>query len=100
MRSKNRTAHCYMRSKQPCYLDGGFGAVMAVLLVASGVSAMSLTVLGAAVSYSDSVYSRELRVQNSLNSQACADTAALIKDRGVFATGIVHLAEFDCDVDM
>jgi len=78
--------------------ERGFIAVVAILLISGGIAALSLSVLGAAVSYSDSVYRREMRLQASLDDLACEDTAKLIRAKDAFASGIVHLDEFDCDI--
>jgi hypothetical protein len=76
----------------------GFTALVAVLLLSCGTMAISVSVMGAAATYADSVRSREVRIQNELNSQACEDTAELIRSKNVFHRGPLYLKEFGCTV--
>ncbi len=78
-------------------LTRGFAASIAVMMIALGTAALSLAALGAAVSYSDQVFLEEGRIQKGLNKLACDDTSALIKAKDLFASGTIHLPEFDCD---
>ena len=68
----------------------------AVLLISFGILAMSLTALGAAAMYADSVSARELRIQNVLNEQACQDSRALIQEKDAFVSGTIKVPEFNC----
>ena len=96
----NKTSICSTRSIRRELPKRGFVAVIAVLLISGATTALSLSVLGAAVSYSDSVFRREMRLQASFDALACEDTAKLIKAKDVFASGTIHLAEFNCDVSL
>ena len=76
----------------------GFTALIAVIMLFSVAFVFSLVTLSSAVLYSDSVYAREVRIQNALNQQACADTLALMKVKDYFLKGQVTLPEFGCTV--
>jgi hypothetical protein len=76
----------------------GFTALVAVLLLSFGTIAVSVSVMGAAATYADSVRSREVRIQNELNSQACKDTAELIRSKNMFYNGPLYVREFGCTV--
>ena len=77
-------------------LNGGFGAAIAVSLISVGTLALSVTALGSAAAYSDSVDRDEQRVQASLNAKACDDTKPLIKAKDSFVTDSVTIPEFNC----
>ena len=80
--------------------DQGFIALVSILLITSGITALSFSALSAAAAYSDSIFRREERIQHSLDLEACADSAKLIKAKDVFALGTIHLNEFDCDINL
>lgn len=77
-------------------LDRGFGAATAVILIAFGAMAMSLSALAAASLYADSVGRREWRLQKVMNARACQDAAALAKAKDFFSAGSVDMPEFGC----
>ncbi len=79
-----------------CRNDGGFAALISVVLLATGVLAFSLATLESAVSYLDMVSRRELRIQAGLNLEACLDTAELMISRDSFMVGTRSLQEFGC----
>jgi len=74
----------------------GFGALIAVLSITLGVSAVSFSVLGASVSFADSIDHHESQIQTQLYQKACDDSAALIKAKDIFAFGTVEFPEFGC----
>lgn len=74
----------------------GFGAAVAVTMLALGALAMSLAAMGAATAYSDSVSLRERRIRRGLEEKACADARALIAAKDTFASGTVYVPAFDC----
>jgi hypothetical protein len=76
--------------------DQGFGATIAVVVMASGVLALSLTALGSSVFYADAVFRREMRIQAAMNERACLDSAALLKAKDAFAAGAADFPEFGC----
>ena len=80
--------------------ERGFIALISILLITSGVAVISFATLGAAAAYSDSVLHREMRIQHELNLEACSDSAKLIKAKDSFASGTIHLDEFDCDINL
>jgi hypothetical protein len=74
----------------------GLGATIAVMVMASGVLALSLSALGSSVFYADAVFRREMRIQAALNERACLDSVALLKAKDAFAAGIADFPEFGC----
>ena len=76
--------------------DRGFGAAVAVMLVSLGTLALAMSVMGAAIVYSDSVEKSEFRLQKILNKKTCDDTALLIRSKDRFVSGDLYLPEFDC----
>lgn len=75
---------------------GGYAALIAVVMLSFGTLAMSLSTLGAAVWYADSVERREMRMQAGLNAEACLITVELMADRDYFLTGAVVIRELGC----
>lgn len=96
----SKTLALLTQSSKQLPTKSGFGAVSGVLLLSSGTLAVSLAVLGSAVSYTDVVFRRELRVQAALDRDACEESAALLKAKDVFATGLIELQEFNCSSDV
>jgi len=76
--------------------DGGFMATIAVILLATGIMALSLSAASAAVLYSDAVAKRELRIQARMNAKACLDTAALMVVKDYFLDREADISEFGC----
>jgi hypothetical protein len=74
----------------------GFTATISVILLALGTITVSFSALSAVVLYVDSVTSRELRIQNSLNRRACMDTIKLMSLKDRFLKGRIFLREFGC----
>ncbi len=79
--------------------SSGFGATVAVLLLAFGAMALSLVSIAAAEAYSDSVMTRELRIQSGLNLEACLDVAEIISNKDYFAHDYIGVRELGCDLD-
>ncbi len=76
--------------------NGGFAALISVVLLATGVLAFSLATLASAVSYGDMVSRREIRIQAGLNLEVCLDTTELMIGRDYFLVGTSTLSEFGC----
>ena len=76
----------------------GFAALISVVLLATGVLAFSLVTLESAVIYADMASKREIRIQASLNLEACLDTSQLMIGRDYFWVGTSSLPEFGCTV--
>ena len=75
----------------------GFMATIAVILIATGAIALSLSALAGAVLYADSVDKHEFRIQAGLNARACLDTVTLMAVKDYFLNGEVAVPEFGCD---
>jgi hypothetical protein len=75
----------------------GFIALTAVILLATGILAFSLVALSAAVSYADMVAQKELRIQATLNAQACLETAELMAAKDYFISGTFLISQFGCE---
>ncbi len=71
-------------------------ALAAVLLLSCGALALSLSTLGAAVLYADSVRAHELRIQATLNTQACLDSVTLMATKDFFLQGNISVPELSC----
>jgi hypothetical protein len=74
----------------------GFIAVIAVILLATGALVFSVTTMTSAISYAESVYLKELRIQAELNAQACLDHIALMVVKDYFMAGDFEIEEFGC----
>jgi hypothetical protein len=83
---------------RPCH--GGFVALVAVLLIASGALAFSLMTASSAIVYADSVVQRELRIQAGLDASACLDTAILMVSKDFFLNGTADISEFGCTAEI
>ncbi|MDE2037885.1 MAG: hypothetical protein KGI69_01505 [Patescibacteria group bacterium] len=77
-------------------LSGGYGAAVAVAIVAVGSLASSLACMSAVRAYADSVYRRELRIQASLNADSCIEELPLLAAADPFIEGDIALPEFGC----
>jgi hypothetical protein len=78
----------------------GFAALVSVLILSLGTMAFSLSALGSAVVYADSVRSREIRIQNRLNVAACRETALIMAEKDHFLHGTIKISEFGCTVNI
>jgi len=76
--------------------DEGFIALIAVILLASGTIAFSLTTLSSAVAYADQVSKKEFRIQARFNTKACLDTVRLMSAKDYFLDGALTIPEFGC----
>jgi len=85
-----------MRSKTLTKTDG-FTALVAVILIASGVLAVSLASMSSALLYADGVNQREYRIQARLNASACLDAATIMVAKDYFLNGTTTVSEFGCD---
>ncbi len=74
-------------------------ALIAVILISTGVLVFSLATMSAAVSYSDVVSRKEIRIQAQLNAEACLDTAILMAAKDYFISGNIPIKEFGCEAD-
>jgi hypothetical protein len=92
----NYIRNCSLPDDSSC--EQGFGAMIAVLLLSLGAISLSVSSLGAVVLYADSVRTHELRIQASLNFEACLDSAQLIFASNYFITGEVTLLDMGCNV--
>lgn len=74
----------------------GFIASITVVILATGILAISFSTLAGAISYSESVYKRELRIQANLNANACLDKVTLMVAKDYFLSGEIKIQEFGC----
>ena len=74
----------------------GFMAVTAVLMVALGTLAVSLTALASAANFSDMVSLHDARIQAQFDADACLDHLTLMAAKDYFLSGNIVLSEFDC----
>ncbi len=65
----------------------GFIALVAVLMLALGTFAFSISTIVSATLYSDMVYAREMRIQKKLDQESCQATFALMKIKDYFLIG-------------
>ncbi len=56
--------------------------------------------MSSAISYSESVYLQEYRIQAGLNASACLDSATLMVAKDYFMAGTFSIAEFGCTVSV
>jgi hypothetical protein len=78
----------------------GFIALIAIVLLVSGILAFSLSVAASAVAYADRVYRRELRIQLGLYVESCRDSIIIMLKKDNFLKGEVHIGEFGCIADV
>ena len=90
------TMHMYQKIKSVYLRQNGFVALIAVLMLAFGSMAYSLSVLGSAEAYADMVDRRESRIQAGMNAQSCLDVVTLMSTKDYFLAGIVSVPEFGC----
>ncbi|MEI8327720.1 MAG: hypothetical protein WCG02_01120 [Candidatus Taylorbacteria bacterium] len=86
-----------MTSKKPIRVRG-FVAMIATILLVTGVMAFALVTLTSAMTYSDLTYRRERRMQTTYNLEACLDTVQLMIARDFYMSGATFLSEFGCNV--
>lgn len=80
------------------YFQYGFIATTAVLMLALS-SLVFITVTALSVTeYSESVYTREQRIQKGLFDRACSDTKILLLRKDSALKGNVDLPEFNCTI--
>src|SRR5690348_12219983 len=94
MTSIQKISRCSMRSL--ACRSRGFGMSAALILMMTGSIALSFVVLGAAISYSESVNKRIERIQAAFNERACNDAISLIRLKNVFASGWIEIPELGC----
>jgi len=76
----------------------GFIATIAIVLLSTGTLAFLVVTLAATYSYADGIERRELRIQNSLNEQACQETRPLIIAKDYFLDKEVSLSDLGCAI--
>ncbi len=87
-----------INSKKGRNIQGGFIALIAVVLLSMTALLFSFVTMGSAFSYADTVSKRELRIQANMNADACLDTATLMTAKDYFLIGTSTLSEFGCTV--
>ena len=87
---------CSTTSRGRIQTDKGFIALIAVVLLISGILVFSATTLGSAVWYADSVERREDRIQARLNAASCLETVKMMAQRNPFIGDYVIVKEFAC----
>jgi hypothetical protein len=89
-----------MKSKTKIKLNifGGFMALIAVILLATGTLAFSLVTMSSAAAYADSVERRERRIQATLNARACLDAVQIMTAKDYYIFGAFELKEYGCNV--
>jgi Tfp pilus assembly protein PilV len=87
-----------MKLKTPT--NSGFTALIAVILIALGVLALSLTSISSALLYADSVNQREYRIQARLHALACLDATTLMAAKNYFLNGTTTIPEFGCNISV
>ena len=65
-------------------LQSGFIALIAVLMLALSTFAFSISTMVAAVSYQETIFAREMRIQKQLDIQACEAAFELMKIKDYF----------------
>ncbi len=78
----------------------GFTAVIALILIATGVMALSLASISSAYFYANSVNQREYRIQARLNVSACLDMATMIVAKDNFMNGATNIARLGCNISV
>lgn len=76
----------------------GFAALVAVILISSGVLALSLVSISSALMYSDSISKKEYRVQAKLNADSCMNYATLMASKDYFMNGTTTVSQFGCQI--
>jgi len=78
----------------------GFVALIATVIISMSVIAFSMVTLASAVTFSDMVLRRELRIQTKHNLVACLDYAELMIARDYFLIGTTSVKEFGCEFNV
>lgn len=81
-------------------LHGGFGALVAVILLATCTLSFSLAAMSAAAAYADMTFRREMRIQAGLNVESCLDSVFLMTEKDYFLNGRIILKEFGCEANV
>lgn len=81
-------------------MKSGFMALTAVMLVAMGTLAYSISTMAAAISYADRVSRKELRIQASLNAESCLKVIRLMAKADHFLKGQVIIGDLGCKADI
>ena len=99
MLTKNKTKNQRSKIKNGLNTDG-FAAMIAVILIASGVLAFSLVSISSALLYADGVNQREYRIQARLNASSCLDVATLMVAKDYFMNGTTTISKFGCNISV
>lgn len=75
----------------------GFLAVTAVLILAMGTLAFSMTSMAAAAAFADSSMKRELRIQARQNLASCFRYLAIYASKDAFLKGEIYVRDLDCN---
>lgn len=75
----------------------GFTAVIAVILISTGIIALSVMVIGRAAAYGDMVNKREMRIRKSLALSACLTSLEIMAAKDILLIGSVIMEEFQCE---
>jgi len=78
----------------------GFGALVAVLMLSTGMFAFVLVNFKAVEMYADFVNKKELRIQTSLNADSCLEYVILLLENDRFLSGGISIKEFGCTVNV
>jgi hypothetical protein len=78
---------------------GGFSALILVMLLSCSTLAFSLTVMGAAYSYYESIATAEMRNQAERNEESCLDMATVMFAKDVFLSSTT-IPVLGCDVNV
>lgn len=76
--------------------EKGFVATVSLAMLFLGAMVFTLVMMSSVLAYADSVYRRELRIQASLNADACIDTIKLMVTGNYFLSGEIHVKDFGC----
>ena len=82
------------------HINNGFIALVTIILVATGTLAFSLVVSSAALSYSDSVLRKELRMAARHNVHSCLESLTIMLAKDYFLNGEQHIRELNCSASV
>lgn len=74
----------------------GFTALVAVVILSTGLMTLALVVMSNSVSYSDMVIKRENRIRRSLQLQSCLNSLKIMALKDNFLIGSMVINEFQC----
>lgn len=80
--------------------ERGFGSLVAVVLIALGGLAFSISLADSVYLYSDLISKKELRMQASVNSDSCNDVVMHELELNPFLEGEYIVSELGCEVDI